>query len=127
MSGCFVFWQKTAYEMRISYWSSDVCASDHLILWITGIAFVLVDVMLVWFMIRYRARPGRKATYYHGNTRLEILWTSVIAVVVDRKSVVQGKIVSVRVDLGGRRIIKKQRTDNIVSKSCSVKNYHSLS
>src|SRR3546814_3743286 len=27
---CFVFFfkQKTAYEMRISYWSSDVCSSD---------------------------------------------------------------------------------------------------
>src|SRR3546814_3442270 len=24
----FVFKQKTAYEMRISYWSSDVCSSD---------------------------------------------------------------------------------------------------
>src|SRR3546814_7318606 len=29
-SGCFVFFfkQKTAYEMRISDWSSDVCSSD---------------------------------------------------------------------------------------------------
>src|SRR3546814_1335550 len=27
--GCFVFFkQKTAYEMRISDWSSDVCSSD---------------------------------------------------------------------------------------------------
>src|SRR3546814_6037268 len=25
---CFVFKQKTAYEMRISDWSSDVCSSD---------------------------------------------------------------------------------------------------
>src|SRR3546814_3823439 len=24
----FFFTQKTAYEMRISYWSSDVCSSD---------------------------------------------------------------------------------------------------
>src|SRR3546814_4626784 len=27
---CFFFKQKTAYEMRISDWSSDVCASDLL-------------------------------------------------------------------------------------------------
>src|SRR3546814_8832095 len=26
--GCFLFKQKTAYEMRISDWSSDVCSSD---------------------------------------------------------------------------------------------------
>src|SRR3546814_17352049 len=28
MKGYFVFKQKTAYEMRISDWSSDVCSSD---------------------------------------------------------------------------------------------------
>src|SRR3546814_8171293 len=30
---CFFFKQKTAYEMRISDWSSDVCSSD---LWYAG-------------------------------------------------------------------------------------------
>src|SRR3546814_5010196 len=30
---CFFFKQKTAYEMRISDWSSDVCSSD-LINWV---------------------------------------------------------------------------------------------
>src|SRR3546814_20820414 len=34
----------------------------------------------------------------------------------DRKSVVSGKSVSVRVDLGGRRIIKKKNTPNIRAK-----------
>src|SRR3546814_3176299 len=28
MCGCFFFKQKTAYEWRISDWSSDVCSSD---------------------------------------------------------------------------------------------------
>src|SRR3546814_2845181 len=28
---CFLFKQKTAYEMRISDWSSDVCSSDLLL------------------------------------------------------------------------------------------------
>src|SRR3546814_10713144 len=33
ISGCFFFFfkQKTAYEMRISDWSSDVCSSDLLV------------------------------------------------------------------------------------------------
>src|SRR3546814_9908560 len=30
----FFFKQKTAYEMRISDWSSDVCSSDLVVLWI---------------------------------------------------------------------------------------------
>src|SRR3546814_13080625 len=29
---CFVFKQKTAYELRISDWSSDVCSSDLFVL-----------------------------------------------------------------------------------------------
>src|SRR3546814_10734657 len=32
-SGFFYFKQKTAYEMRISDWSSDVCSSDLPLLW----------------------------------------------------------------------------------------------
>src|SRR3546814_3391991 len=32
---CFFFKQKTAYEMRISDWSSDVCSSDL----VTGLSF----------------------------------------------------------------------------------------
>src|SRR3546814_12626814 len=34
----------------------------------------------------------------------------------DRKSVVEGKSVSARVDLGGRRIIKKKKQDNYIKK-----------
>src|SRR3546814_10707918 len=37
----FFFKQKTAYEMRISYWSSDVCSSDLNGLEKLGIAFLL--------------------------------------------------------------------------------------
>src|SRR3546814_18617989 len=36
-----------------------------------------------------------------------------LLVTVDRKSVVSGKSVSVRVDLGGRRIIKKKKNENM--------------
>src|SRR3546814_1809850 len=35
---CFFFKQKTAYEMRISDWSSDVCSSDLVVFGIDGIA-----------------------------------------------------------------------------------------
>src|SRR3546814_3691899 len=46
---CFFFKQKTAYEMRISDWSADVCSSDlHQDLTIrqyTGQAFVTGDLL----------------------------------------------------------------------------------
>ena len=52
----------------------------YLILVITGIAFVVVEVGLIVFMIKYRARPGRKAEYIQGSTKAEIIWTTVPAV-----------------------------------------------
>ncbi|HMH81880.1 MAG TPA: cytochrome c oxidase subunit II [Gemmatimonadales bacterium] len=47
---------------------------------ITGIAFVVVEVGLIWFVVKYRQRPGRKAFYTHGNTRAEVIWTTIPAV-----------------------------------------------
>jgi cytochrome c oxidase subunit 2 len=52
------------------------------ILVITGIAFVAVEAALVVFLVRYRRRPGRRATYTHGSTRAEIVWTSITSIVV---------------------------------------------
>ena len=52
----------------------------YLILVITGIAFVVVEVGLIVFLIKYRARPGRKAEYIQGSTKAEIIWTTVPAV-----------------------------------------------
>src|SRR3546814_4336836 len=39
LSGVFFFKQKTAYEMRISDWSSDVCSSDLIVTFQLPIAF----------------------------------------------------------------------------------------
>jgi len=52
------------------------------ILVVTGVAFVLVQATLIWFLIRFRGRPGRRAAYTHGNARAEYLWTGVTAAVV---------------------------------------------
>src|SRR3546814_12159404 len=90
---CFFFFkQKTAYEMRISDWSSDVCSSD-----LNGARWPRV----------LGGRPGRSCQ--EGR-----LWRHAAEAGdrrrgQDRKSVVSGKSVSVRVDLGGRRIIKKKK------------------
>src|SRR3546814_4265833 len=50
MTSCFFFKQKTAYEMRISDWSSDVCSSDlpsmASIIDVGGGASTLVDDLL---------------------------------------------------------------------------------
>lgn len=54
----------------------------YLILWITTAVFIIVFVALVWFMIKYRHREGRRATYSHGNNKLEIAWTVIPALIL---------------------------------------------
>src|SRR3546814_15841078 len=103
----FFFKQKTAYEMRISDWSSDVCSSD-----------------LARQPARRQAegelRPGPAGRSHRpqgAQGRLALVRGQLLPALPpggaasgeDRKSVVSGKSVSVRVDLGGRRIIKKKK------------------
>ena len=53
---------------------------DHLyrvILWIVVVTFVLTEGLLLLFLLQYRAKPGGKAFWTHGNHRLEVIWTLV--------------------------------------------------
>src|SRR3546814_12020658 len=94
--------QKTAYEMRISDWSSDVCSSD------------LLEDFLRIMEHRGRGIERQRPARHH----LRIVPALALGIadrhhMVDRKSVVSGKSVSVRVDVGGRRIINKKQNENI--------------
>ena len=59
---------------------------DHLfwiILWITGVVFIGTQVALVWVTFRYTDdRPGRRADYFHGSQRLEVIWTIIPAAIL---------------------------------------------
>lgn len=54
----------------------------YIILYITGAVFVLVEATLLVFLVLYRKRSGRPATYVEGSTRAEIIWTSIPAVIL---------------------------------------------
>src|SRR3546814_18307954 len=86
--------------MRISDWSSDVCSSD------------LEDCPEGEVLEgSFTFEDGRifQAFALGGNVLvLAGAATAVVLTLLARKSVVSGKSVSVRVDLGGRRIIKKK-------------------
>src|SRR3546814_11599982 len=95
--------------MRISDWSSDVCSSD------LEVAVQVVRLVPVVPEGRQagsdRHQPdvavegvGRRDDLRRGDVERAQLALEA----VDRKSVVSGKSVSVRVDLGGRLIIKKK-------------------
>jgi cytochrome c oxidase subunit 2 len=60
---------------NVSTYGADIDWLFHIIYYITALTFVLVAVAMIWFLIKYRAIPGRRATYTHGNTTLEIAWT----------------------------------------------------
>ncbi len=67
---------------NVSTYGKDVDFLFHLIYWITGGTFLLVAAAMIVFLIRYRHREGRRATYTHGNTTLEIVWTIVPALIL---------------------------------------------
>src|SRR3546814_9155922 len=99
----FFFKQKTAYEMRISDWSSDVCSSDLGRLARHGCtAEFLVDRHQ-----HHREQPPPEAARPRpvGHC-LQPLGERREDRSEERRV---GKSVSVRVDLGGRRIIKKKK------------------
>src|SRR3546814_12542069 len=109
--------------MRISDWSSDVCSSD---LYFQGLFATALEpgelITAVHFPVPKRAayvkfeQPaslfaliGVFVAQFDDNVRVAITGGGN----GDRKSVVKGKSVSVRVDLGGRRIIKTKKHKNI--------------
>src|SRR3546814_16877353 len=112
----FFFKQKTAYEMRISDWSSDVCSSD------LGCRACPFTTNLLQHSPRTAAvgarsavgnvehapgrGGGRSARCGQRQTHDQPSGDLAGAPETDRKSVVEGRSVSVRVDLGGRRLDK---------------------
>ena len=65
----------------VSTFGGEIDHLFYIIYYITGAAFILVTVLMVLFLIMYRQREGRRATYTHGNTALEITWTVIPAIV----------------------------------------------
>src|SRR3546814_17768147 len=110
--------------MRISDWSSDVCSSDLVVLKVLGATrrtigqtFLLEYGLLGLVTAIIAAAIGTLAAWLVLTEIMRadfvflpraVITTAVLAT-ADRKSVVEGKSVSVRVDLGGRRIIKKKK------------------
>ena len=47
---------------------------------ITGVVFVITQVLLFWFAFKYQEKDDRKAYYFPHNTKLELIWTTVPAI-----------------------------------------------
>src|SRR3546814_15200761 len=118
----FFFKQKTAYEMRISDWSSDVCSSDlPRPMRPTAIAAMAPDHRVRACFdscVGMGVEPWMQACAWYEASRSAARhrWTCRKSrpapdALQDRKRDVKGKSVSVRVDPGGRRSIKKKKTE----------------
>src|SRR3546814_6128416 len=99
----FMIERKTAYVLRISDWSSDVCSSD----------------LQRQADRRHRDKPDgaglhrpRIGSWRSGSATCRAD-RAAAARPLDRKSVVLGKGVADRLDLGGRRFTKTQSHENL--------------
>ncbi len=64
-------------------------ASDHgekidqmlyITLGVTGVVFIITQVLLFWFAFKYQEKDDTKAYYFPHNTKLELIWTTVPAI-----------------------------------------------
>jgi cytochrome c oxidase subunit 2 len=79
LASALPFWLRL--PENVSTYGGQIDGLFHLILWITGTIFVVVELLLLFFLFRYRYREGRVPHYTHGSNRLEVLWTIVPAVI----------------------------------------------
>src|SRR3546814_13074548 len=106
----------TAYERRISDWSSDVCSSDLGQAAAQGVDFLgavhfhhgRIQLGLVVAALFTQGLQPWRDLFPFGHRAIAGSRQRVEHQLEDRKSVVKGKSVSDSVDLGGRRIIKKK-------------------
>src|SRR4029078_8162553 len=66
----------------VSTFGQEIDSLFYLIYYITAVTFILVTVLMFVFLIKYRDQGGRRATYSHGNTTLEIIWTIIPAAIL---------------------------------------------
>ncbi len=67
---------------NVSTHGAEIDSLFYLISYITLIAFLLVTITMIWFLIKYRHQEGRRAKYTHGSNTLEVIWTIVPAVIL---------------------------------------------
>src|SRR3546814_15346489 len=110
--------------MRISDWSSDVCSSDLVRAENPDVAIIATGglpntsflpdgedlVVTTWDILSGAAKPADDVLLFDDNgAHPGMTAAEAHALAADRTSVAQGKSGSVRVDLCGRRSIKKKK------------------
>jgi cytochrome c oxidase subunit II len=87
VGGALMFWYSIKefdnYNLPVA--SEHGVVTDQLF-WITmavtGIVFIITHILLFWFPYKYQYKESRKADFYPDNNKLELIWTTVPAVVL---------------------------------------------
>src|SRR5262249_47228222 len=71
-----IFHQRTDFNRDVDY-------LFKILIYFGTAVFIFVEAILVWTLIKYRARPGQpEPEHVHGNTTLEITWTVVPLIIL---------------------------------------------
>ena len=77
----------------ISTYAEEIDNLFYLILWVTGIMFLLTEGLLIYFCVKYRDRgDGRKPVHTHGNHKLELAWTFIPGLILFSLAVLQAEM-----------------------------------
>lgn len=81
-----VFAQSTEHSLllpeSISEAGDEIDSLFWFVFWLVGIVFVGTEGLLIYFIIKYRAKEGGKAHYTHGNYKAELIWTATPAAIL---------------------------------------------
>jgi cytochrome c oxidase subunit 2 len=71
------------FPENVSTFGADVDGIFWLIFYITTVWFFITEALILYFIFRYRRRPGQKAAYVTGHTWAQLAWVVVpLAIVV---------------------------------------------
>ena len=62
--------------------TAETATLFYVVLGIATFIFVLVEALLIFSVLRFRNRPASEAIQIHGNTKLEVMWTAIPALIL---------------------------------------------
>jgi len=80
-----VYWCNALYQPKILGESASVHGEQidrmlYITIMITGVVFVITQIILFWFAYKYQYSDKRKAHFFPHDNRLEVIWTVVPAI-----------------------------------------------
>ena len=108
------------FPENVSTFGNDVDGIFWLVFYITTVWFVITEGLIVYFIFRYRRRPGQKAVYVLGNTWSQLAWVLTPLAIV----VVLDLIIDLRgADVWARVKLQRPPTDFVVQAVASQFNW----